>query len=186
MSSIVDQASTKEVDTLLRPAALWAADCACLALPVFEGKVPGENRPRQAIAGAREFGNGGRRNVELRRLAWAAHTAATQCDIVGAKYAARSAMLAASLPFTHTSLRLGPQGVRQGRHVLGPAVYAALACEIDSENPSGIADSVLNLAMSIVSESVVCLLQHFPLQPQGRTRLAELFHQLDGALRKVS
>jgi hypothetical protein len=173
-------------ERLLRLAALWAADCADMALAVFEGEECGDNRPRDAIVGARKFGHGGPRNKVLRNLAWAAHVAAKESDAQFAKYAARSAMLAAAVAFTHIDLKLGSQGVRQARHVLGPAVYAALACEVASESQAGNANNVLQIAADIAPAEVGFLLLRFPPQPQGSTRLGKLFHHLDTNLSSAS
>jgi hypothetical protein len=49
-----------------------------------------------------------------------------------AKYAARAATLTASVAYTLMDLQTSTQGVRQARHVLGPAVYAALAIETEA------------------------------------------------------
>ena len=49
--------STDEQD-VLRAVALWAADFAEEALPIFEDTYPGDARPREAVEAAREFGKG--------------------------------------------------------------------------------------------------------------------------------
>ncbi|MHA7776328.1 putative immunity protein [Roseibium sp. M-1] len=175
-----------DAESFLRLAALWAADCADMALAVFEGEECGDNRPRDAIMGARKFGHGGPRNKMLRQLAWAAHAAAKESDTQFAKYAARSAMLAAAVAYTHIELKLGSQGIRQARHVLGPAVYAALACEVVSESRAGVANKKLQIAADIAPAEVGILLLRFPPQPQGSTRPGQLFHHLDTNLRLAS
>jgi hypothetical protein len=178
--------SSAIAERMLRSAALWASDCAGMALAVFEDKERGDNRPRDAINGAREFGFGGRRDKALRTLAWAAHAAAKECGQQSAKYAARSAMLAAAVAYTHTDISLGRQGVRQGRHLLGPAVYAALACEIASAKRDGFAEKILQSSAKTAPRDISILLDHFPPQPTGTTRLSQLFHDLDTMLRVVS
>lgn len=177
--------SSSEAEGLLRPVALWAADCADFALSVFEVREAGDNRPREAIAGSRGFGIGNRRDKTLRSLAWAAHSAAKESGHQPAKYAARAAMLAAAVAYTHTDLNEGKQGVSQARHILGPAVYAALACEIAAEHDAGIADRLLRAAASSAPREVRIVLQHMPPQPQGTTRLSQLFHDLDVRIRTV-
>ena len=57
--------STQEQE-LLRAVALWAADCAELALPIFEGRHPTDTRPREAIEAGRDFGRGKKRDKALR------------------------------------------------------------------------------------------------------------------------
>ncbi|MFC3528853.1 putative immunity protein [Paracoccus mangrovi] len=178
--------NSAKAEPLLRPAALWAADCADSALTVFGDEERTDYRLREAIAGAREFGHGGPRNKALRTLAWAAHTAANESEQPSAKFAARSAMLAAAVAYTHTDLNLGRQGVNQARHLLGAAVYAALACELASESPAGVAERVLLAAADTMPEEVGILLKHFPPQPRGTTRLSQLFHDLDARLRLKS
>lgn len=175
-----------KAERFLRLAALWAADCADIALAVFEDERRGDKRPKEAIAGARKFGHGGPRNKALRTLAWAAHAAAKESERQSAKYAARSAMFAAAVAYTHTDLTLGSQGVSQARHLLGPAVYAALACEVASENRTEVAIGVLRIASNTAPEEVRFLLQHFPPQLHGSTRLGHLFHDLDASLRWAS
>src|SRR4051794_6402913 len=114
--------STQEQE-LLRVVALWAADCAELALPIFESRHPNDTRPRQAIEASREFGRGKRRDKALRIVALGAFKAGKKVD-VPSKYAARAATLAASIAYTHTDLQTGLPGIRQARHILGPAVCA--------------------------------------------------------------
>src|SRR5690348_4611737 len=119
--------STQEQE-LLRAVALWAADCAEQALPIFESQHANDMRPRQAIEAGREFGRGKKRDKDLRIVALAALKAGKEVD-VPSKYAARAATLAAAVAYTHTDLHTGLPGIRQARHMLGPAVYAALALE---------------------------------------------------------
>ena len=171
--------------SLLRPAALWAGDHACMALAVFEDASPGDMRPREAIQGAREFGCGGPRDAELRKLAWAAHAAAKGSDHVAVKYAARSAMLAAAVAYTHTDLNAGRQGVNQARHILGSTVYTALACEASNGEGARLAGDVLQSAAASAPKEVVVLLHSFPPQPCGTTRLSQFFHHLDARLRLI-
>ena len=117
--------STHE-QALLRAVALWAADCAEQALPHFERHHPTDPRPREAIESAQAFGQGTKHDKHLRIVALAALKAGKDVD-EPSKYAARAATLTAAVAYTHTDLQTGLPGVRQARHVLGPAVYAALA-----------------------------------------------------------
>ncbi len=132
--------------------------------------------------GARRFGLGGPRDQALRTLAWAAHAAAIDSQDQAAKYAARSAMLAAAVAYTHTDLNEGKQGVAQARHVLGPAVYAALAGEAFADQ-GGVAERVLQIAVNSAPQEIGTLLRHFPPQPPGRTRLSKFFYEFDQRLR---
>ena len=54
-----------------RTARLFAADCAERVLPIFERERPGDDRPRKAIAAARDYANG-----DIDAAAWAAARAA--------------------------------------------------------------------------------------------------------------
>ncbi|WP_204323998.1 putative immunity protein, partial [Stenotrophomonas maltophilia] len=60
--------------------ALWAADCATRALPIFEACAPHDARPRDAILAIRAFARSGTRTANLRKLAWSAQAAARETD----------------------------------------------------------------------------------------------------------
>ena len=85
----------------LRHIALWAADCAERALPIFEAKAPNDTRPREAINAIRVFAHGGPRTANLRKVAWAAHAAAREVGDPAAAAAARAACTAAASAYTH-------------------------------------------------------------------------------------
>lgn len=161
---------------------LWAADCAEQALPLFEQQYPSALRPRAAIEDGRAFGGGTKRDKHLRILALAALKAGKD---VGepAKYAARAASLTAAVAYTHTDLQTGLQGVRQARHVLGPAVYAALALEVAGGGQATIGDNVIHQASKTAPLGVRFLLKHLPPQLPGKQRLDRLFVDLDANLR---
>jgi hypothetical protein len=173
--------STQEQE-LLRAVALWAADCAEQALPIFESHHPTDTRPREAISAGREFGRGKKRDKHLRIAALAALKAGREVD-EPSKYAARAATLAASIAYTHTDLQTGLQGVRQARHVLGPAVYAALAIETATDGDPEVGDAVVQRAIRSAPPEVRLLLSHMPPQPKENGRLGVLFSDLDSALR---
>jgi hypothetical protein len=173
--------STQEQE-LLRAVALWAADCAELALPIFESRHPADTRPRQAIDAGREFGRGKKRDKALRIVALAALKAGKEVD-EPSKYAARAAALAASVAYTHTDLQTGLPGIRQARHVLGPAVYAALAFETVAGADPKVGDDIVRRAIDSAPTEVHYLLKHMPPQPKENGRLGALFSDLDSALR---
>lgn len=168
--------NSADEQALLRTAALWAADCAEQALVVFESRVPNDRRPREAIEGGREFGRGKKRDKTLRALAWAAHSASKDADEPAAKYAARAAMLTAAVAYTHTDLNTGLPGVRQARHVLGPAVYAAMA----------LGDEAIRDAIKRATPDICRLITSMPSQPAGTRRLSKLYAALDSALRDAT
>lgn len=154
----------------------WVAECAERALPLFEAKASDDARPRDAIAGIRQFADGGKRAARLRTLALAALAAAREVDDAAAKAAARSACQAAAAAYTHPLAT-----VDQARHILAPAVYAALA----REQIAGIhaSEKEIQWALRHASPAIREIIQRFPAQQQGRTRLAILYHQLDKGLR---
>lgn len=168
---------------LLRAVALWAADCAEEALPVFESRHPNDARPREAINGGREFGRGKKRDKNLRILALAALRAGKEVD-EPSKFAVRAATLTASVAYTHTDLQTGLQGVRQTRHVLGPAVYAALALERAAGGEFSIGDDAIRHAIKTAPPEVHDILHHMPPQPKEDSRLSVLFSEVDSALRR--
>jgi hypothetical protein len=167
---------------LLRAVALWAADCAERALPLFERHHPTDTRPREAIEGGRAFGQGKKRDKRLRIVALAAFRAGKDVD-EPSKYAARAASLTAAVAYTHTDLQTGLPGVRQARHVLGPAVYAALALETAAGGDPTVGDEAVRRAIASAPAEVRSLLKHMPPQPRENDRLGVLFFDVDAALR---
>ncbi|WP_327736165.1 hypothetical protein OG749_22605 [Streptomyces nojiriensis] len=142
-----------------RQLGLWAADCAERALPLFEAKASADARPREAIEGIRAFvREGGRRTAKLRSLAWAAHAAAT--------------------PYIHPLAT-----PHQSKHVLGPAVYEALARELAAGDAAG-ADEEIRWAIEHAPTEVRALLRRMPARSPGRSRLDTLYYELDAALRR--
>lgn len=177
--------SSQEQETL-RKVALWAAEYASLALPVFERHHPNDTRPRDAIEAAKAFGHGKKRDKNLRVIAMDALRAGSGADDA-VKYAARAAMLAAAVAYTHTDLQTGLQGIRQAQHILGPAVYTALALETVSNRDTSIDDAIIQKAANDAPDEVKRLLHHMPAQPTGKSgRLPILFANLDTALRNGS
>ena len=69
---------------------LWAAACAERVLPLFESERPDDARPRDAIAGARDFARGTLAIGPARALAVAAHAAARDATTPPAIAAARA------------------------------------------------------------------------------------------------
>jgi hypothetical protein len=166
----------------LRAVALWAAECAERALPLFERLHPTDIRPREAIAGGRAFAQGKKRDKHLRIVALAAFRAGKDVD-EPSKYAARAASLAAAVAYTHTDLQTGPPGVRQARHLLGPAVYAALALQTAAGGDPNVGDDFVRRAIASAPPEVRRLLRHLPPQPRENGRSGALFYDVDSALR---
>jgi hypothetical protein len=173
--------STAEQE-VLRATALWAADFAEQALPVFESRHANDARPREAIEAGREYGQGKRRDKNLRVLALAAFKIGKNVD-EPSKYVTQAAALTAAVAYTHTDLQTGMQGVRQAQHVLGPIVYAALALETAAGGEPIIGDDVIHHALKSAPSSVRYILKHMPPQPKKDGRLNSLFFDLDSGLR---
>lgn len=184
MRDIPDQlGNSTEEQNLLRAIALWAANCAEQALPIFEEQHPSDNRPRAAIEAGREFGNGKKRDKNLRVLAMAAFKVAKDVD-EASKHVLYAASLTAAVAYTHTDLQSGLQGIRQARHVLGPTVHAAFALELARGGDFRIGNNVIHSAVESAPLAVRQLLIRMPQQPEKTdTRLDALFHELDTQLR---
>ena len=161
----------------LRQLGWWAAACAGRVRPLFATKKPADTRLLEALAGIRAFARGGKRTARLRVLALAAFAVAREVDDPAHQAAARSVGLAASSAYTHPL-----PSASQAKHILGPAVYAARACELARGPEAG--QRELRRAVHLAPPTVRRLLARFPRQPPGRTRLASLYAQLDAGLRR--
>lgn len=160
----------------LRGIALWSAECAEHVLPLFEVKVPGDSRPREAIVGARAFAHGGPRTAQLRMLAWGANAAAREAGDPVAAAAARAALLAAGAAYTHPLV-----SAHQVRHVVGAAAYAVQARELADGSAAGEAE--LAWAIERAPEAARAVVRRMMQPAPGKGRLVTLFYQLDAALR---
>jgi hypothetical protein len=163
----------------LRVIGFWAAHCAERALPLFETKAPTDTRPREAIEGIRDFTRGGKRVAKLRALALAALAAAREVDDPAATAAARSAGLAASSAYTHPLATLD-----NAKHILGPAVYAALARELAAEGDPAAGEREIRWAVEQAPLEVREVVRRMPPRTPGRSRLDALYYQLDAGLRR--
>lgn len=173
------QGSADEQATL-RAATLWAAEYVEKALPIFEQQHD-DARPREAIEAAIAFGQGAKRNQELRQKGFAALKAGKDIDEMS-KCVARASTLVAAVAYTHTNLQTGDQGIRQARHILGPIVYTARALEL-STNSRNTGDDLVRQAAENAPDQVKRVLRHMPEQPVKNGRLNELFASLDALLR---
>ncbi|MER6450998.1 hypothetical protein DEJ51_15355 [Streptomyces venezuelae] len=173
----MDEVTISEEDR--RQLALWAAACVERALPLFELKAPSDPRPREAIDGIRVFVDEGKRTAKLRSLAWAAHAAAREVDDPAATAAARAACHAAATPYIHPLA-----SPHQSKHVLGPAVYGALARELAAGDAPVVGDEEIRRAAEHAPPEVRALLRRMPARKPGRSRLDSLYYDLDAALRR--
>lgn len=157
----------------------WAADCAERVLALFEARAPSDLRPQEAIESVRAFASGGKRTARLRSLAWAAYAAAREIGDPAAAAAARAAGLAAATAYLHALAT-----PHQARHVLGPAAYAARACELAARDAPGVGDKEIRWAIKRASPTVREVLRRMPARDLGRSRLGVLLYQLDTGLRR--
>ncbi|WP_406738218.1 putative immunity protein [Streptomyces sp. NBC_00853] len=138
-------------------------------------RPPPSGGDRRHRAFARE---GGGRTAKLRSLAWAAHAAGREVDDPAATAAARAACHAAATPYIHPLAT-----PHQSKHVLGPAVYEALARELSSGDAAR-ADEEIRWAIEHAPAEVRALLRRMPARSPGRSRLDTLYYELDAALRR--
>lgn len=163
----------------LRALGSWCADCAEMALPVFEKYDSLDSRPREAIEGIRIFAAGGKRAARLRVLALAAFSAAREANSPAPAAAARAAGLAASSAYTHPLA-----DVEQTKHIVGPAAYAALALELEQAGDLRVGDEATLWAIEHVTEDVRDILLKMPARQPGKSRLDRFMYELDRGIRK--
>ncbi len=157
--------------------ARWAADSAERALPLFEAMAPADARPREAIEIARAFSDGTGRSRHLSRVALAAHRAGREIgDPVGLA-AARSASLAAATANIHGETTIGTLG-----HILGAASHAALARGL-AGGGDAVAEEEICWAIEHATTTIRDLIRRVPSSAPGRSRLDQIRHRLDVALR---
>jgi Imm-5 like putative immunity protein len=141
--------------------AAWAAGCAERVLPLFEARVPGDTRPREAISGARAFARGEMSIGRLRDLSVRAHAAARAVGDPAATAAARAAGHAAAT-------------AHMAAHARGAAAYAALALALSSPPD----DSAVRWQRASLSDSVRTVLRKLPAPPRSSSRLGTLVTDL--------
>lgn len=104
-----------------RIVALWAADCAERALPLFEAEGSGDGRAREGIERTRAFGRGELDAAGEIRRRFEAGRAARSVSAPAAVAAARAAGQASGV-------------AHMGAHALGAAAYAAKAAALAGED----------------------------------------------------
>jgi hypothetical protein len=157
----------------------WAADCAERALSIYESVEPQDDRARKAINGIRDFSKTGKRTNRLRKLALDAYRASLETTDEAASAAARSASLAASSAFTHPF-----KDLKQSKHILGPAVYSALAIEIHNGSDKKIGDQEIVAAIEQATPEIAGLLSKMPAHETGPKRIDQLFYEMDRGIRE--
>ncbi len=157
----------------------WAAVSAERALNVYEIHKTEDSRPRVAISAIREFVLNGKRTHQLRKIGMDAYRASLEATDPAASAAAMSASLAAASAYTHPFSDPG-----QGRHILGPAAYSALALELAGKSDPSIGDLEIERAISEAPRPVIELLLKMPERQAGKKRIDQLLYALDSGLRK--
>lgn len=156
----------------------WAADCAERALSIYERIENEDNRPRNAINAIKDFFHSGKRTNHLRKLALDAFRASLETNDMAASAAAQSASLAAASAYTHPF-----KDINQSKHILGPAVYSALAIELDNRLGQDIGDREIELAINSATGEIAGLLNKMPAHKVGTKRIDQLFYELDNGIR---
>jgi hypothetical protein len=162
----------------LRSVARYAAECAQVALEIFENARPADPRPRDAIDAAWAFARGGKRGKTLRDTAWAALRAAKESDIPGVGDAARAAMAAAGAAYLHPLA-----DAHQVKHILGAPAHAARAAELAAGDDRRVGADSIDRTRRRATPAVVDVLSRYPAAPSGGGRVGELMRSLDEALR---
>jgi hypothetical protein len=180
--AVVDETLMIELSMAeLREITAYAVTCAEPALAIFERDCTGDPRPRASLDEARKFAVGGNRTKALRVTALAAHRAARAAlekDHGAAADAARAAGHAAASAYLHPLAE-----AHQIIHILGSAVHAARAFELDAGGDPGVAARYIDKAIDLASSTVVSVLLRYPSAPIGGRRVGELLRELDASLR---
>jgi hypothetical protein len=139
-----------------RVLAVWAADCAERALPMFERQAPSDTRPRDALDGAHAFARGELRIGQARALAVAAHAAAREVADPAAVAAARATGHAVAT-------------AHMASHARGAPAYAAKAAALAApDDPAAVANEV-RWALMHATPAVLDALRRLPppVRPAG-------------------
>ena len=167
-----------QIDSL-RVLGKWTADCAERVLSIYEDVNNGDTRPRDAINGIRIFSEGGKRLAKLRVLALDAYRAALETKDLASSAAAQAASLAAASAYTHPLV-----DVKQTKHILGSAAYAALAIEIKNNNDPVFSKDETRWAIDHAQKEICEILLKMPNRTEGKSRIDKIMYDLDVGLRK--
>jgi hypothetical protein len=144
-----------------RVLARWAADRAEAVLPLFEGRAPGDVRPRDAIGAARAFARGEMRIGAARASSAAAHAAARSVADPVAVAAARAAGHAAAV-------------AHMAAHARGAPAYAALAAGLAAPDDAEAARAALLAHVRRASPEARRVLRRLPPPPWSTGPLGAL------------
>jgi len=167
----------------LRAITAFAVACARPALAIFEHHCPDDPRPREALDEADRFAAGGERNQALRVRALAAHRAARAAQENGRKAAAaaaRAAGHAAASAYLHPLAQPS-----QVIHILGSAVHAARAFELDAGDDRAVGTAYVEEAVDMAGPLISDVLRRYPLAPISSRRVGELLTEIDTSLRRL-
>ena len=156
----------------------WAVEYSSKALEIYETRITGDQRPRKAIEGVKDFLTSGKRTNGLRILALDAYRSSVETKDVIASYAAKASSLTAAVAFTHPY-----RDIKQAEHLLGPVVYSALSEEMMLGNEE-IGDRIIERAIATASNEVALLLGKYPKHEKDNTRLERLYCKLDSGIRQ--
>ena len=133
----------------------WAADCAERVLPIFEGKVPGDDRPRAAIARARAFSRGELPVADEIRRRFNGGVPARELIDPAAMAAARAAGQAVGV-------------CHMGAHALGAAAYEVRAAVLSEPNRRDVATAEVRWQLEHMSDEVRVALRTLPNVGESR------------------
>jgi hypothetical protein len=155
----------------------WSLDIVEKSFIIFNKYYPNDLRVINAIEGAKEFSETGKRTNILRKLAMDAYRSSNEVEVVAASYSANSSSLLASVAFTHPF-----RDNKQAKHILGPIVYAALSIEAEYNFKAEI--EIGNIIQKIDVE-IVSLLNEYPPYKSNGKRISDLFAFLDNETRFI-
>ncbi|MGK8522651.1 putative immunity protein [Nocardia asteroides] len=170
--------------TELRAVTAYAVACAEPALAIFERDRANDSSARAVLDEARSFAAGGNRTKALRMTAFAAHRAAEAARHGGyaaAADAARAAGHAGGAAYLHPLAK-----ATQGGHILMSAAHASRAFELDAGDDRDVGACYLEKARDLACPIVLSVLARYPIAPDGRGRVGELWRELDASLRRLA
>ena len=142
-----------------RLVAAWAADCAEHVLDLFETEIPGDIRPRSAIARVRAFARGELDTATEIRTRFRGGVPAGEVSTPAAAAAARSAGQAVAV-------------CHMGAHALGAAAYAVRAVSLRNPHRPDAADEEIRWQLGRLTPEARLALRTLP--PAGENRSGPL------------
>jgi len=162
----------------LQNAVKWTLSYVEKSLSVYEKYQINDSRAKEAILGAIDFYESGKRTNVLRKIAMSAYKASRETEIIQASYAANAASLIAAIAYTHPF-----RDSKQSRHILGPIVYSAMCIEIENGDEA-LGNGIIKEAIMSVNDDIISLINEYPRQEKRGKRIDELFYYLDHEIAK--